>query len=252
MIYLLNKWGQRSTGRQWTRGRRSGAGETERDRRSRPHHLRDHDHGSRFAVGDVHRAELVLDDVPCNLRGEPVPDLLRILPRSVPLDGQSYATQGRDAAKVPDRHGHAAIGLHDVLVVYLVLPVHAGLGGEPAGRDSVLPAALRWRLVRRLGDTLRVPLRSAVPVVAVPRYQDAPGSATLGRGLSCGDLCHRRDVVDRPILPAVEFLPDMAHGCRSHPRHWRRVGVVLHLAVEAAAAVARKARLIQAAGGSPS
>ena len=62
------------------------------------------------------------------------------------------AVQGRDAAEVPARHGHADAGVHPVLVVHLVLPVHAGVDREPAGRDPVLPEAVE---PRRAGGTCR-------------------------------------------------------------------------------------------------
>ena len=58
------------------------------------------------------------------------------------LLGQRPPLKDADAAEVPARHGHAAAGVHAVLVVYLVLAVHAGLDREPARGNPVLPEAV--------------------------------------------------------------------------------------------------------------
>ncbi len=109
---------------------------------------------------------------------------------ALPLDGEPAAVQGCVAAEVPARHGHALVGVHHVLVVYLVLPVHAGVDREPAGRNPVLPQALRWRVVLGVGGAVHIPLRGAVLALVVPRHQDAPHPASLRRGVPARHLRH--------------------------------------------------------------
>ncbi len=95
IIFFLNKWGKDASDESDTAKVDRLAQEAREPLRPGHHHLRHHHHRRRDAVGDVAGAGLGLDDVPGDLRGQPVPDVLRVLPGHVPALRKQAAVQGR-------------------------------------------------------------------------------------------------------------------------------------------------------------
>ena len=95
MIYFLNKWGKDGVRRDDPATSRPHLREAEQALRARARSsTRITITAAATPVGDVARTELVVDDVPGDLRGQPVPHLLRVLPGAVPAAGRPAAVQG--------------------------------------------------------------------------------------------------------------------------------------------------------------
>src|SRR5262245_65398552 len=104
------------------------------------------------------------------------------------------------AAAFP-RHRKIAARVRDGLGLPLVLATADRLGGEPAARDSVLPAADAEQLAvdRRAVD--RVAFRSAVRAAALERFEATREVARGGRGI--GD----RDEGNGPLVAGRAGIP---------------------------------------------